>query len=353
MSVFVCATTEILMRAAAIKFVVLRERYVNSLTHILFVVTLGLSPMDSFVSRNLDVHLEPLRALTPLTGLFRALGPPDYDLMTSLQPVYEGVVNGTINMMADELDLQVTICLENADDKIFMGSTSLTRDLYASVTLYSCEFSSKEVSLYSVLNARLRNADREGLKPFIPYIWLVMHALDLCPPYEGRLVYRGMANIRINLDEYRTGRRLTWFQFSSCASSIEVQKSFIGAVGDRCLFTIELTTWRARLISALSLFPQESEVLLPPNTRLEVVATLDGGSGLAIVQLRELEPSDPILRFGGRASSASAAPAPSATPSAVPSAVPSAAPSAAPAASSPIGPTSSTPPPPPTGEPLS
>ena len=298
--------------------------------------------MDSFVSRNLDVHLEPLRALTPLSGLFRALVPPDYDLTTSLQPVYEGIANGTINMAVDELDLQVIICLENADDKIFMGASSLTRDLYASVTLYSCEFSCKECSLYSVLNARLRNADREGVKPFILYIWLVMHALDLCPPYEGRLVYRGMANIRINLDEYRTGRKLTWFQFSSCASSIEVQKAFIGAVGDRCLFTIELTTSRARLISELSLFPQESEVLLPPNTRLEVVATLDGGGGLTIIQLKELEPSDPILRFGGRASATTVAPTVTTTP--VPAPLPSAA-----------GGTSSTPPPPPpiSGEPSS
>ena len=249
-------------------------------------------------------------------------------------------------MVVDELDLQVTICLENADDKIFMGSTPLTRDLYASVTLYSCEFSSKEFSLYSVLNARLRNADREGLKPFIPYIWLIMHALDLCPPYEGRLVYRGMANVRINLDEYRTGRKLTWFQFSSCASSIEVQKGFLGAVGDRCLFTIELTTWRARLISELSLFPQESEVLLPPNTRLEVVATLDGGGGLTIIQLRELEPSDPILRFGGRAS---ATVAPTTTPASTPSSTPLPVPSPP----SPVGATSSAPPPPPSpsGEP--
>ena len=36
---------------------------------------------------------------------------------------------------------------------------------------------------------------------------------------------------------------------------------------------------------------------MPPNTRLQVVAALETGGGLTIVQFKELPPLDPILLF--------------------------------------------------------
>ncbi len=75
------------------------------------------------------------------------------------------------------------------------------------------------------------------------------------------------------------------------------------------LFSIELTTGRARVITKFSLFPSEAEVLLPPNSRFKVMGQLDTGNGLVIVQLKE--PSrDPIINFDAPAAAAPPPPAP-------------------------------------------
>ena len=55
---------------------------------------------------------------------------------------------------------------------------------------------------------------------------------------------------------------------------------------------------RARAISSLSMVSGEDEVLLPPNSRFEVVSVLGpSADGCVTVQLREIPPIDPILKF--------------------------------------------------------
>ncbi len=72
----------------------------------------------------------------------------------------------------------------------------------------------------------------------------------------------------------------------------------LGQCDPRTFFIIELTTNRARAISALSMVPTEAEIILPPNARFEVISVLGpSADGRLDVQLRELLPIDPILRF--------------------------------------------------------
>ncbi len=51
--------------------------------------------------------------------------------------------------------------------------------------------------------------------------------------------------------QYPKDREVTWFQFSSCTCDLSVEQSdvFCGSSGVRTLFTIELTSGRARLIT--------------------------------------------------------------------------------------------------------
>ena len=51
---------------------------------------------------------------------------------------------------------------------------------------------------------------------------------------------------------------------------MKVQNTFLGQTGVRTLFMIELTTDRAREIHIYSDYPDEKEVLLPPNSRFVV-----------------------------------------------------------------------------------
>jgi hypothetical protein len=78
---------------------------------------------------------------------------------------------------------------------------------------------------------------------------------------------------------------------------VEQSEQFLGKTGTRTLFSIELTTGRARSITKFSLVPSEAEVLLPPNSRFVVLGQLDAGNGLIIITLRELPSRDPIVHF--------------------------------------------------------
>jgi hypothetical protein len=85
---------------------------------------------------------------------------------------------------------------------------------------------------------------------------------------------------------------------------MEQSDQFCGSKGTRTLFSIELTTGRARVIAKFSLVPSEAEVLLPPNSRFKVLGQLDAGNGLVIVQLKELPSRDPIIDFDAPATTA-------------------------------------------------
>ena len=51
------------------------------------------------------------------------------------------------------------------------------------------------------------------------------------------------------------------------------------------------------MISDCSVYPSEDEVILEPNTRLEVVSVYRGGNGLKVIQLKQLKPTDPIVPY--------------------------------------------------------
>jgi hypothetical protein len=162
--------------------------------------------------------------------------------------------------------------------------------------LYTAESSSGE-SPYSACNGALRSADRSKCDPFVPFIWQLMHAMAKCERYFVANVYRGAkADLRA---QYSNEREVTWFQFSSCTCDIQVEQSeqFCGSSCTRTLFSIELTTGRARIITKFSLVPSETEVPLPPNSRFKVVSQFDAGSGLTIIQLKELPSLDRMINF--------------------------------------------------------
>jgi hypothetical protein len=96
------------------------------------------------------------------------------------------------------------------------------------------------------------------------------------------------------------GKTVTWLQFSTAVRSEEALAEMLGGDGDRTMFTIHLSTGRARIIDNYSLAPQEMEILLPPNSRFDISAVLDRGDGLWEVQLNEVKSSDPILSFGSQ-----------------------------------------------------
>jgi hypothetical protein len=277
-----------------------------------------LSPMpaNSVSLRTSSVAQEDLKMKPPVAGCFKFLAPPRGDEST-LEVCADLIADaraGRNGFDADELCSACQMCDDHARDvKLYQETqpgalpSALSMILVAVFALYTAELAG--LSPYGGCNEALRSADRSKCKPYVKFIWYLMHAMAKCEPYVGGNVYRGVkADLRA---QYPADREVTWFQFSSCTCDIQVEQSeqFCGSSGTRTLFSIELTTGRARVITKFSLVPSEAEVLLPPNSRFKVMGQLDAGNGLVIIQLKELPSRDPIIDFDAAAAAATAAPA--------------------------------------------
>jgi hypothetical protein len=223
--------------------------------------------------------------LGPLTGLFDHITGVD-SLEDALSTV---LATGSISDLSDLIEL----ANEKAFDLVnFQDVKHLSTTEASALLLYSMDS-----GFYQVLNATLRDQDRNALKPFVKAIWLLMTAVSKCPLPSKRHVYRG-----VNCDlssQYPEGRRITWNSFSSCTTRLNTLENgtFMGKFGTRTLFSLELTTNRARSISACSFYKKEEEVLLPPNSRFIVESLFRSGDGLIIIHMKELVPLDPIIVF--------------------------------------------------------
>ena len=253
-----------------------------------------------------DVDFAPIRVLSPLDGLFARCRERHHGnaitLSEALAPIIELCQTSDTGIDINTLQMCVEISLDCGQDmknESFGKARNLpiSIDEIAAISLYSMEMYGS-VSFYEYLNRILRLADRNAIKPFVMYIWLLMNALKNCPPYEGRQVFRGIkANVQ---QEYPKGKRFTWYNFISCTSDAKVLESenFFGQSGPRTLFAIELKTYRGRVINDYVQISEEQEVILPPNTMFTVMSVLNMGEGLHMIQLREEIPRDPIIPYG-------------------------------------------------------
>jgi len=160
--------------------------------------------------------------------------------------------------------------------------TSLTLDEIAAICLYTLE-----TPLYSALNQRLREPKRERLRPYLPYIKLLLNGLYKLPIVSSETVFRGVKGNMI-LD-YKVGDKKIWWSFSSTTTSLNVlqNEQFLGKEGERTKFTIKV--FCGFNISRFSLFSEEEEVLLIPGTSLEVIGILDLNNGLHEIQMRQMD----------------------------------------------------------------
>jgi hypothetical protein len=288
-------------------------------------------------NRVLAAGKEPLRHLGPLRGTFvgcQVSSPATFrqsadDIVRALEndilPLSDPHGEDRKQSVIEQFNLGVDIAEAAAQDmKNFSHlGTPLSEDQLAAIHLYSQETDAERNadSGYALVNAALRSEDRNKVKSIKNFIWLLMTGLRLSPKTESKVLYRG---VREDLSaQYTEKRTITWYQISSCTSRLDILENplFLGKTGDRTIFSIELASkTRARCIATFSSVQHENEVLLPPNTRLQVVrcgglpcehapstadassprqvvSQLQAASGLTMVQMKELDSLDPILAF--------------------------------------------------------
>jgi hypothetical protein len=174
----------------------------------------------------------------------------------------------------------------------YPSADNLTLDQCASNRLYSMDWAPQEKCFHVVLNATLRDKNREKLKPWSLFIKLLLTGLA-CLQSIPRTVFRGIkGDLRKN---YKTGKTIIWWGFSSCSRIMEVLSNplFLGSTGARTLFTIECQSGRD--IQQHSDYQEEDGILLLAARQFEVVACLEQGPDLLLVQLKETKALFPLI----------------------------------------------------------
>ncbi|CAF3486039.1 unnamed protein product [Rotaria sp. Silwood1] len=210
-----------------------------------------------------DIESTPKR-LTPVYGyLTHQLVP----LQKALEP---------ISSQIDQLDRFSKIAKNECH---FPSEHGLTRDESAAVFLYTMEWG--ESSLYQVINRTLRAEDRSTLKPWFGYLKLFDAAVQKLPTVQKN-IWRGAArNIAQN---YKAGDEFTWWTISSCSTTVNIIKDFLGS--NSTLFLIEAVNGKD--ISKYTNYPSENEVILCPGTRLRVVSDPLDQPPMHVVHLQEV-----------------------------------------------------------------
>ena len=104
--------------------------------------------------------------------------PPNYSLAESLDPVIAAALGGALILpMNAEILIALIRSAEESAENVVSNGSHLPKNEIAAIIIYTNESPEREESLYYVVNAALRCRDRAKLKPFIQYIWLLMHAL--------------------------------------------------------------------------------------------------------------------------------------------------------------------------------
>jgi NAD:arginine ADP-ribosyltransferase/Leucine Rich repeat len=262
------------------------------------VMTAASAPVTSRVMDS----LEDGRMRSPLAGLFPPDMPVAATLLEALTPVgRSGLAPKNLQqcIRISETHIKSQHALPNCSSSI--SALSLVEG--AAIALYSMENTPKDQSVYFMVNAALRSDDREGMKPWVPYVWLLCHALRKLPVPEEPVVYRGvrlpLADGKELAAEFVTeGAEFCLSAFSSTTASLGTLNSpaFLGPEGDRVAWVLNIDTDMARDIKPFSLIQGEDEILLMPNCRFRVKSAFRSNDGLLMVQARAVETLDAILQ---------------------------------------------------------
>src|ERR1700722_1274595 len=124
-----------------------------------------------------DFPAEPRRMLPPIQG---------YENMPLVS--LEEAIDPLTSLIPDVERMAWTVKQSHFD-----GEHDLTDDESASILLYTMEWEPRDKSFYIILNNTLQAANRNLLKPWFPYLRLIMTSLAKLPSDSHHLtVYRGV-----------------------------------------------------------------------------------------------------------------------------------------------------------------
>jgi hypothetical protein len=152
----------------------------------------------------------------------------------------------------------VETLVSQAKKDCYKENTDLTLDESAAIYLYTMPkpFNSK-------LNEKLRDGNRDELKPWFPFLKVFITAVGKLPSLITT-VWRGVTtDISFNCVDNNVQ---TWWTVTSCSKNLKVIEFYLNGMGT--VFAIEAI--HAKDIAIYSAIPDEQEVVLLPGTRVYI-----------------------------------------------------------------------------------
>jgi len=234
--------------------------------------------MDNRIS---DVGREELNFIGPIDNLFDT---PLCSFETSLS---------RLNSSDKNLKNHSNLSKLFAKDKLFNNPNErLTVDEIAAINLYTREW---DPSIYKPMNIALRKEDRSVLHNWFPFLRLLFSGLLKTEKFSGEL-WRG-TNVNLS-NQYKKGRKIFWWSFSSCTLNSSVLKNFLGQTEEQTMFYIECI--RGYKIKNYSSIPIEDEVVLLPGSYFQVTDNVNLGNNLIMIKLQQINPDEPIFEINGK-----------------------------------------------------
>ncbi|CAF3533810.1 unnamed protein product, partial [Rotaria sp. Silwood2] len=226
-----------------------------------------------------DIDKQPHKILMPISGY------EDLPLVS-----LEHAVTPLISLIPD-IQKYAHVAKQNCNEP----ADGLTRDESAAIMLHTMNWEPIDKCLYFKLNEALRSKDRVSLKPWFLFLKLFLTAFHKLPSISHRTVYRGC---RLDLKEYyKAENTVIWWGFSTCTPSIRTLEAehIVGKTGTRTLFVIEC--YSGKYIGKHSYYSSDDEIILIlPATQFIMTSCSDVGSGLCIVNLKEMTPIFTLLK---------------------------------------------------------
>lgn len=167
-----------------------------------------------------------------------------------------------------------------AKNKTHNFTDGLTRDEAASIRFYMMGVSKSGQNVAEAVNRALRAGVSIHLERWLPYIKLIITALNKLPSYKGKIWRCTRGNITLRYD-----KNCLWSGFSSCTGTPEVIEGFFDKSSTYTIFEIECVN--GKRIRDYSDNSHHDEVLLLPGTRLQVINTVYQGNNIYVIHLRE------------------------------------------------------------------
>ena len=122
-----------------------------------------------------------------------------------------------------------------------------------------------------------------------PYMYYMSTGLKRLPKQSGVIGYRGIPSACVDLvrEKYESGTVVHWSGFTSVSKSLGVARQFAGPEG--VIFRVQIHD--GRCVKDFSFLPNEDEILLSPNSKFVVTASLvadPDGMGFLFVDLTQI-----------------------------------------------------------------